>query len=118
VDVEHVAPVGERHLREALVAQDAGIVDEDVDLAEALGGFVDHRGDGGFVGDRGSDGVGGAAVARNLGGDGVGLVERLGDVVDDDVGAVGGEEVGVGAAEASSGAGDKRGAPGEIDRHG
>ena len=60
--------------------------------------------------------MGGAAAAGDLGGDGVSLVERLRDVVYDDVGAVGGEEMGVGTAEAGAGAGDERGAAGEIDR--
>ena len=34
--VEHEAEIGERHLGEPLVAQDAGVVDEDVDPAPGV----------------------------------------------------------------------------------
>jgi hypothetical protein len=47
VDVEDEAEVGELHLGEALVAQDAGVVDEDVDAAPFGERCRDHRLDGG-----------------------------------------------------------------------
>jgi hypothetical protein len=55
VDVDHQPEVVEAHLGEALVAQDAGVVDQDVDPAPARHDLIDHRGDGGLVGDRGRD---------------------------------------------------------------
>jgi hypothetical protein len=43
VHVQHQPEVVERHLRERLVAQDAGVVDEDVHPPPGVHGAVDHR---------------------------------------------------------------------------
>ena len=58
MDVDDDVPLVEGHVLECLVAQDAGVVDQDVDPAERVhGGLHDGLrtfpiGDGGFVGDR------------------------------------------------------------------
>jgi hypothetical protein len=49
VDAEDEIPVGIGHLREAGVAQDAGVVDDDIDAPERINGGLD---DGGAVFDR------------------------------------------------------------------
>ena len=49
---EHEAEIVERHLREALVAQNAGIVHEYVDAPPMMEHLRNHRSHGGFVGNR------------------------------------------------------------------
>jgi hypothetical protein len=46
------AEIGDRHLGKALVAQDAGVVDENVDMPPCVEHRADHRLDRGLVGDR------------------------------------------------------------------
>jgi len=85
-----------RHVCEGLVAEDAGVVDEDVYGAEGVdGGFDD--GVAFFAAVLGGDGF--ATCLFDLGDDVVGVHE----VVDDDFGAEGGEEETVCASEAVSG---------------
>ena len=104
-----------RHVVEGLVAQDAGVVDDDVDAAERVErGLHDRRAALGR-GDasrcwrprrrRGLDlvdDVRGRARRRP------GAVDRAAEVVDDDPGAAAGELERVRPAEAATGAGDDR----------
>ena len=82
VHVDDQPEIGKVHLGECLVAQDAGIVDQDVDLAPARDGLVDHRLDGIEVGDRRGDGDRRAAGRLDLVRDSVG--RSLAEVIDDD----------------------------------
>src|SRR5262249_42204629 len=86
------------------VADDAGVVDEDVDPAEPLGDLVDHAVDLGARGDVGGDGDAGAAVGAELVGQAPGGIGV--EVVDDDRRAVAGELPADGAADATGGPGD------------
>ena len=104
VDVDHGVEVLVRHLQQALVPQDAGVGDQDVQPAE-LGDGCLHE----LLGDvgaahRGDDGGCAAAVGLNrpdsVGGD-LGV-----HIVDDDGGALAGQFPGVGQAEAPSASGD------------
>ena len=45
MDVEHFCEIGDFHLGERLVAQDAGIGAQQIDAAPLLGGALDHGGD-------------------------------------------------------------------------
>ena len=84
------------HVRKGLVAEDAGVVDEDVHGAEGVdGGFDDSVAI--FAAVLGGDGF--ASCLFDLGDDVVGVHE----VVDDDFGAEGGEEETVCASETGSG---------------
>ena len=124
VDVDDEPEVVELHLGEALVAQDAGVVDEDVDPAPLGQRRVDHRLHGAEVGDRGAVGDRLAAGGADLLGDGVGggrraaaAVERAAQVVDDDRRAARRQRQRVLAAEAAAGAGHDRDASIESNRH-
>ncbi len=63
MDGHHDFKIGDLHFRETLVAQDAGIGDEDVDAAERIRRLLDKMGDacvvrdGRAVGDRRSAGI-------------------------------------------------------------
>ena len=113
MDVEHRRPFFGRHLERGLVAQDAGVVDQDVEAAERL-----HRGaDDLFGGGEGADrplvrdrlaagapdlldhAVGGVALAA--------AVASAARVVDYYSCALLGEEQSVGATDAGAGAGDE-----------
>ena len=113
VDPDDVVPVRLVHVEAHLVPQDAGVVDQDVELAEGVDGLVDEvlgplpRADVG--------GVDGAVAAARLDelDDLFGRVlvaafalEGGPDVVDDDLGALGGQQQGLLASDASSCAGD------------
>ena len=105
--------LGHRH--EHPVAQDAGVVDDDVEVAERLDGLVRpspgtvEGGDAVGVGHRLATG-GDDLVDDRLGGRGVGTAAVAGaaEVVDDDLGALGSEQQGVLAADAAPAAGDDR----------
>ena len=113
VDGDHRVPVAFGHLVEDAVAQDAGVVDDAVDLAVAVESLLDDAAGGVEVGDalvvrggasaRGHDLVD-DALGRRL----VGAVAALGaaEVVHDHRRAVGGGEEGDVAADAAAGAGD------------
>ena len=105
VDVDDVVPLLLRHRHEHAVAQDAGVVDQHVEVAEGV--------------DRGADQRLAAVPARDVvvrrdglaaGGADLlgGLLRDLAEVVDDDLGALGREQARVLAPEAAAGAGDDR----------
>ena len=115
VDVEHGVEVVPGQLRERLVAQDAGVVDDDVDLAErvdrglddalaALGGghrvVVRHGVAAGGL-DLVDDLLRGCVVAALA-------VDRAAEVVDDDLRAAARHLEGVGPAQPAAGAGHDR----------
>ena len=114
---EHVhlvdeVPVGLGHLGEGDVAEDAGVVDDDVDPAEGVDGGLDDRG---ALGDRVVVGDGLAAGGDDLRDDRVCRCGTLAsapsvtaEVVDDDLRPAAREEEGVGAAETVARASDDR----------
>ncbi|GGB41699.1 hypothetical protein GCM10011380_33980 [Sphingomonas metalli] len=106
MDVHHLAELRHRHLGEAFVAQDTGIVDEDVDPAPARQRRRNHGRNARLVGHRAGRDHRFAAALADLGHDGGGTVGR--DVVDDEAGALSGEEQGVRATQSGAGAGDDR----------
>ena len=88
----------EGHLGERLVAEDASVIDEDVDLAERVDGGLDHVGGAHPVGDAVIVGDGLAAGLFDLVDDGVGrrvgaalAVGRDAGIIDDDLGAARGQ---------------------------
>jgi hypothetical protein len=124
VVVEHEAEIVELHLREALVAQHAGVVDEDVDAAPFVDRLFDHRLDRGEIGDRRAIGDRLAASRLDLGDDCLrsrrrtaGAVARTAEIVDDELRAARGEREGVLAAEAIAGTGDDGNAIFERNHH-
>ena len=90
---------------EGLEVVDAGVVDEDVELAEGVLGLGEEAGDVGGFGDVCLHGDGLAALGLDVGDDGVGAGLAAG-VVDDDRGALGGEMLGDGGTDALGGACD------------
>jgi hypothetical protein len=111
VDVDHVFEVGERVFLDgddrAVVA---GVVDEDVDAAEAVAGFGEDAGTVVGAGEVGGD-VGGGFAAFAVGSavdfGGGGLEFGVGAGGEEDGCAFGGEEVCNGATDAAAGAGDE-----------
>ena len=83
--------------------EDAGVVDEGGEAAEAVFGGLDGFAPALFVGDVEGDGQGLAAGVVDFVCDGLGLLVE--DVAEDDAGAVFGEEAGFGGAHAAGGAG-------------
>ncbi|KAI3479441.1 hypothetical protein L1887_58459 [Cichorium endivia] len=110
VRVEHGVPLLVRHGGERLVAQDTGIVDDDVDRAKGVDGRLDDLL---AVLDRADGGSGLAARLLDLVDDSGGVL--LEEVVDHHVGAELAEHVGVGTAETGTGAGDEHGLAVETD---
>ena len=106
MDVDHQPEIVEAHLGEALVAQDAGIVDEDVDAAPVVQRAADHRGDAASSVTDAANGDRDPACRVDLRRDGVGRLAR--QVVDDDPRALAREEQRVLAAEAAARARDDR----------
>src|SRR5581483_1063627 len=115
VNADHRVPLLLGHLGEGAVTQDAGVVDENVDLAERLDRVVEQgfaardRADVGAVGDRL------AAAFINRVGDllchgGVlaGAVAWAAEVIDDDGRAFACKQLCVGSTEAAASAGDDR----------
>src|SRR5690606_13062279 len=86
---------------------DARVVDEDVDGTELLPHAVDHGLDVGPARDVALHGDRPAAAAPDVGSGFLGL-RGLADVVDGDVGALLGEDLGDAAADAAAAAGDER----------
>src|SRR5262249_18373012 len=113
-DLHDAVPLGDGELvdRDAVRHRvDSGVVDEDVEPAEVADDFgedgVDLRGVADVEGQR--------PGARGAGG---GLSRAWGvDVGVEDAGAVGGEGVGDGLADAAGGAGHQRHLMGEVDFH-
>ena len=107
-------PALERHLEHAEAAEDPGVVDEDVDAAEALAGAPDHRRHLRFVGDvtRDAECLAAAALDR-LGA----LLRVLRNLIDaDDRGAFVGQPLGDAASDVGAGPGDDRDLPRELHR--
>ena len=99
VDADHGVPLRLGHVREHPVAQDAGVVDEHVQVAEGLHRRVDQALGGVEVGDVVVVGDGLAAGRLDLGHDllgrrgvGAGALGRSAEVVHHDLGALGGEQ--------------------------
>ena len=113
VDPHDGVPLLLRHVGEHPVPQDAGIIDEDVEVTEGAHGLIDEAlrtlpvRDVVVVGDRLATG-GDDLVDDLLGGRRVGAspVRVAAEVVDDDLGALPGEKEGVLPTDASSRAGD------------
>ena len=109
MNAQHQFELGELHFGESLVAQDAGVVDENVDASPARLRGLDHRGDLRGIGDIGAIGDGDAAgrldFARHLE-RGLRRLAVAAEIVDDDLGAARGQAQSVTAAEAAAGAGD------------
>ncbi|GAA4539006.1 hypothetical protein GCM10023175_09730 [Pseudonocardia xishanensis] len=122
MDVQHEAEVVEGRLGEGPVAEDPGVVDQNVDATPAVECSRDHGVDPGGVGDVGRVGQSVAACCGDLRCDALGrgairaeAVHGAADVVDHDACAAGGEGVGVGPAEASARPGDDGDPPGEVE---
>jgi hypothetical protein len=105
---DHGVPLLLGHVDEHTVAQDAGVVHEDVEVAERLDGGVDQALAAFPVGHVVAVGDGLAAHALDLGHDLLGRRETATravggapEVVHDDLGALGGEEEGVLTADAA-----------------
>ena len=106
MDIEHVVEVGLRKLRKRVQMERAGVVDQDVDAAEAVDGRLDRRVRVGAPRDVADGRDGRPARRRDQLDD---LVRRLRrTVVDDDLRATPGQEQRMLAAEAATAAGDDR----------
>ena len=115
VHVDHRVEQRRVHVVEGLVAEDAGVVDHDVDAAERVERSLDDPGSALGRGDRVRVGDRDAAERLDLLGGGVrrafgsaGAVDAAAEVVDHDLGAPRREEEGVLTAEPSARAGDDR----------
>ena len=124
VHVDDEAEILRLHLGEAPVAEDAGIVDEDVDAAPARLGGLDHRDHLVIVGDA-------AAVRYRLAARGLdlrdhrergvrmaGAVAGAAEIVDHHLRPAPRELEGIGTAQPAAGAGDDGNAIVEPDGHG
>ncbi|MOA07808.1 hypothetical protein D3C78_1275310 [compost metagenome] len=125
MDIDHRLNVGHLHLGERLVAQDAGVVDQDVDATEGFYRLFDHGLDLLVVGHVGTVGDGRATGLADFfdhsqGGVGraAGAVAATAEVVDHHLGATGGQVQGVNAAQAVAGAGDDGNTVIEANGHG
>ena len=113
VDTDHVVPVGLLHVEAHLVPEDAGVVDQDVQAAEGVDGLVDQR-----LGPLPGADVGG--VDRRVAAAGLDQLDDLlggvlvaplalqggADVVDDHLGALGGQQQGLLPSDTPTRAGD------------
>ena len=112
VHVDHRAEVGEVELGEGLVAQDAGIVDQDVDAAPLGDHAIDHRLHRVGIGDRTLHGARLTAGGHDLGGHRVGA---RAEVVHHHACAAPCEQQGVLAAKTAARAGDDGDAASQVD---
>src|SRR5204863_2631632 len=104
VHLDDGVPVLFAEVGKALVAQDAGVVDEDVDAAEGLDRRLQDRLAAGDVRHVHHAGDCASASGGDFGDD---LLRGVGvHVVDDDGCAFAGEQAGIGTAQAAAGAGD------------
>ena len=115
VDVQHQGEIVEVHLGEGPVAQDARVVDQDVDPAPVRDHTVDHGVDALAVGDAAGPGQGLAARRHDLGRDG--LARRRSQIVDHDLRAISRQRERMTAAQSAARAGDDGHAGPEIDGH-
>jgi len=125
VDLDHGVPLRLGHVGEHAVAQDAGVVDEHVEITEGLDGGVDEPLRALPRRDVVAVGGGLAAGALDLGHDLLGrtqvatcAVDVAAEVVHDDLGAVAGERQGVLATDATPGAGHDGDASVQESAHG
>src|SRR5581483_2177975 len=125
MDVENGLKILGREVREGFIAEDPGVVDDNVDGAEGVESLLDNRRstfwtcDGVHVGD--GLAAGGADDLNRVGGgsrSAAGPVGAPADVVDDDPGSPAGEFQRVGSAEAAPGSGDDGDLAIKIDWHG
>jgi hypothetical protein len=115
VDVEHEVPVGVGVIGGRCAFNEAGVVDEDIEVALPRDGVGDEALDGGAISEIGGDGVvaGGGGERGEFGGDGGEF--RGFAAVENHIGAGVGEGEGHGAAKALGGAGDEGDAAGEAE---
>ena len=118
MDVDHRVPFLFRHFMENDVAQDAGVVNHDVQPTELVDGLGDHRLAGGEIGDTAEIGLGFAAGVADFLDDFqrrllVGALAGGGaaQIVDDHFGAIGRHHNRHIAADATAGTGDQGGFP-------
>ena len=114
LEIRHV------HLGEGLVAQHAGVVDEDVDAAPVFFGARRHRGDLLEIGDVGGIGHRGPAAGANLFHDAQRIVGRdavPAEVVDDDLRAARRKSKSMRTSEAGARAGDNGDSAVKLDCH-
>jgi hypothetical protein len=122
VHVQHQPEVRQVHLGEGLVAQDAGVVHQDVDASPAAHRVGHHGLHRGLVGDRGAVGHRGAAGRLDLshhrfgGGEGLAL-GRAAEVVDHDPRSPRGQCQRMLSAQAPARAGDDGHLAVESDAH-
>src|SRR5690606_38652548 len=120
----HGVEIGDLHLGKGLVAQDACIVDHDVDAAEGIHRDLHDVGGGSRVRDAVVAGNRFAALRLDLGnhlvgrlGGTAGAIHRAAQVVHYHFRAALGQQQRMAAAEAGAGAGDNGNAAVEIDGH-
>ena len=108
------------HLGEGLVAQHAGVVDEDVDVAPVLFGACHHRGDLLEIGDVGRVRHRRPAAGANLFHNPHGIVEAravLAEIIDDDVRAARRKSQSMRTSETGASAGDDGDSALKVDCH-
>ena len=113
VHVHHQPEVVQRHFGKTLVAQDAGVVDQDVDLAPGAQRLVDHRLHCRRIGHR-------RAIGQRLTACGNDLVHHrlsAAQVVDQHLGAARSQAQCMHAAQAAAGAGDDGYTASEVQSH-
>jgi hypothetical protein len=110
VHLDHRIPLVLGHIRQHAVAQDAGIVDEDIEPAEGVDGLLDHGLRAlpiayiGRIGDSRAAGLlDGVHYGRGCSCIGARAIDAGADVVDHDLGAMGRKQEGVLASESSPG---------------
>ena len=124
MDVHDEAEIVQLHLGEGLVAQDAGVVDQDVDPAPFRHRRPDHGLDSGEIGDRGGIGHGLAAGGHDFGHDGLGrgrgsarTIASAPQIIDDHLCAAFGQGEGVFTPQPAAGPRHDRHAPVKSHRH-
>ena len=112
VNVDNLTELGSGHLDHRDALDDAGVVDQHVDVTDFLGDLLDHLIDGVLVGD-----IADIAVGLNTGllvGSQALIHQLLLDVVENDGGATVGHSGGNGKADAVRSAGDQRDLAGQV----
>ena len=122
--IQHLGEIGDFHLGEGLVAQNAGIGAQQIDAAPLPGGALDHRrdlleiGDVGAVGDRGAAGFA-DFLDHGLGRRqrAAGAVARAAEIIDHDFGAAAGQPQRMRPSQTIARAGDDSDASVKPDCH-
>jgi len=124
VHVQHQAEIRQVHLGKGLVAQDACIVDQNVDTAPGVDGLLHHGLHSLIVGHRGAIGQGLAASGTNLVHHGLGRTHRTAaavhlaaQIVDQHLGAARGQQQGMFATQSAAGTGHNGYTTLEIQTH-